>query len=80
MPDDYTPTTETVRTRYQVGAMNYIGCGAEFDRWLAAHDAETRRAALDEAAAIARTYDDGYGMTAVLVAEAIEGERVAANG
>lgn len=40
----YTPTTEAVRDRW--GKMTHLR--AEFDRWLAAHDAQVRAAALAE--------------------------------
>ena len=45
---DYTPTTEEVREDYALGRNEVVGAGwydqhrAEFDRWLAAHDAEKR--------------------------------------
>lgn len=38
---DYTPTTEEVRDRYMIDVYTF-GRAAEFDRWLAAHDAEVR--------------------------------------
>lgn len=49
---DYTPTTETVRERFADGfpRAGYIQALEDFDRWLAAHDAEVRAAALREAA------------------------------
>ena len=59
MTDDYTPTTEEVRGTYV--AYSFRDCfekpgptqpkgewGAEFDRWLAAHDAEVRAFVLAE--------------------------------
>ena len=44
--DDYTPTTEDVRL---IWIVSQTGCTAraEFDRWLAAHDAEVREQTLD---------------------------------
>ena len=45
---DYTPTTEEVREDYALGLNEGVGAGwydehrVEFDRWLAAHDAEKR--------------------------------------
>ena len=45
----YVPTTEEVRSMY--GGPRYE---AEFDRWLAAHDAEVRAQALNEAVASLR--------------------------
>lgn len=41
---DYTPTTETVRERFADGfpRFGYSQALADFDRWLAAHDAEVR--------------------------------------
>ena len=45
---DYTPTTEEVREEYALGLNEGVGAGwydehrVEFDRWLAAHDAEKR--------------------------------------
>ncbi len=45
---DYTPTTEEVREDYAIGLNEGVGAGwydhrrVEFDRWLAAHDAEKR--------------------------------------
>ena len=47
--DDYTPTTEDVRESYTYfrGAIPTVEHEAEFDRWLAAHDAEVREQTLD---------------------------------
>lgn len=50
---DYTPTTQAVRLNYiTANAGPYRGgeanAAAAFDRWLAAHDAEVRAAALAE--------------------------------
>lgn len=46
MADDYTPTTEVVRGRHNANATldsrTWRMADAEFDRWLAAHDAEKR--------------------------------------
>lgn len=44
---EFTPTTEYVKDDYQEAARMRLGAsyeesGAEFDRWLAAHDAEVR--------------------------------------
>ena len=39
---DYTPTTEEVRIKYRLSSGRQPGDFAEFDRWLAAHDAEVR--------------------------------------
>ena len=56
MAGEYTPTTEDVRLTYASDSWGNLreGWAAEFSRWLAAHDAETReqtlapiRAALD---------------------------------
>ena len=49
--NNYTPTTEEVREDYALGRNEVVGAGwydqhrAEFDRWLAAHDAEVLAAA-----------------------------------
>lgn len=49
MSTEYMPTTEEVRERYIDGfpidtwAVAREGCGTDFDRWLAAHDAVVRR-------------------------------------
>lgn len=61
MADEYTPTTGQVRNRYASGrrildardaCLTPVGeLDAEFDRWLAAHDAEIRR---DEREKVAR--------------------------
>ena len=51
---DYTPTTEDVREDYAIGRNEVIGAGwysqhrAEFDSWLAAHDAAIAHAAWSE--------------------------------
>lgn len=45
---DYTPTTEQIRERYEDGFDDYVTGLEDFDRWLAAHDAEVRVAALAE--------------------------------
>ena len=37
---DYTPTTEDMRCAVTHGTRDPLGAGAEFDRWLAAHDAQ----------------------------------------
>ena len=57
---NYTLTTEDVREAYANGVWN-DGVGrsgpevdTEFDRWLVAHDAAIRNAALEEAAVIAK--------------------------
>ena len=44
--EDFTPTTEDVRL---IWIISQTGCKAraEFDRWLAAHDAEVREQTLD---------------------------------
>ena len=44
--DDYTPSTEDVRL---IWIISQTGCTAraEFDAWLAAHDAEVREQTLD---------------------------------
>lgn len=49
---DYTPTTDQVKYRYQLDVGNspisgrsFDEAGLEFDRWLAAHDAEVLREA-----------------------------------
>ena len=39
---DYVPTTEEVRIKYRLSSGRQPGDFAEFDRWLAAHDAEKR--------------------------------------
>ena len=39
---DYTPTTEEVRIKYRLSSGRQPGDFAEFDRWLAAHDAVKR--------------------------------------
>lgn len=53
MSAEYTPTTEDVTTAALAGG---IYSEAEFDRWLAAHDAEVRAEALREAAKVSRAY------------------------
>lgn len=56
---DYTPTTEEVREDYALGRNEVVGAGwydqhrAEFDRWLAAHDAEVASKAWDEGVSVA---------------------------
>ena len=55
---DYTPTTEDVQAAYggravlgtPAMAANYEEAEAQFDRWLAAHDAKVKAEALREAA------------------------------
>lgn len=59
MTDEYTPTTEEVRSSFASNQFVQRGefefellaedeAGAEFDRWLAAHDAEVAAKAWDE--------------------------------
>ena len=47
----YTPTTDEVRASYAVDGIGApsLANGHRFDRWLAAHDAEVRAQALNEA-------------------------------
>ena len=47
--DDYTPSTEDVRESYTYfrGTIPTVEHTAEFDAWLAAHDAEVREQTLD---------------------------------
>ena len=52
---DYTPTTDEVRDRYawgrsDVGYVSYDEAEAEFDQWLAEHDAKVKADALRDAA------------------------------
>ena len=52
---DYTPTTDEVRDRYawgrsDVGYVSYDEAEAEFNQWLAAHDAKVKADALRDAA------------------------------
>jgi hypothetical protein len=48
---EYTPITETVRTRYiQHGNCGVKGDSEAFDRWLAEHDAEVAAKSLKDAA------------------------------
>jgi hypothetical protein len=60
---DYTPTTEQVRTavqRFYVPDLGYDSLSvAEFDRWLAEHDAEVAAKAIEKAVKVAedRAYD-----------------------
>ena len=63
MSDEYTPTTDYVRGSYVrwSGADDTCAEGPlerEFNRWLTAHDAEVRTAALEEAAGIAEKMID----------------------
>ena len=60
MSDEWTPTTEDIRTSWYDDWFPSLSYAA-FDRWLAAHDAEIRTATLEEAAGIAELYDKGYG-------------------
>ncbi len=58
---DYTPTTENIRSCYVYATEGYDGglaipeqqSKAEFDRWLAAHDAEVASKAWDEGVSVA---------------------------
>lgn len=52
----YVPTTEEVRASYAVDGIGApsLANGHRFDRWLAAHDAEVRAQALNEAVASLR--------------------------
>lgn len=52
---DYTPTTDRVRAMYvhdraDGETLSHGGATAEFDRWMAQHDAEVRKAVLNTAA------------------------------
>ncbi|WP_288870834.1 hypothetical protein [uncultured Microbacterium sp.] len=74
--NNYTPTTEQVRTEWIESGTNAPGprlhAAVAFDRWLAAHDAEVRARAFTSAAGIARSYDTGYDTTAASIAEALK--------
>ena len=52
MSEDYTPTTGAIRSGYAYYApdRDVVEMALTFDRWLTAHDAEIRTAALEEAA------------------------------
>lgn len=58
MSEPYTPTTEDIRAAYEnraiIGppamAADYEEAAAQFDRWLAAHDAKVKAEALREVA------------------------------
>lgn len=78
---DYTPDLEDVRDFYRDGRDGMASADflngehpfAEFDRWLAAHDAEVyRRGREDAALAISRVLlaNDGTGISAELLAAA----------
>lgn len=70
MPEDYTPTTEELRQKYATGAsgqhQRFSSAAVEFDRWLAAHDAEKDkriaglevRVAAHEKLGLAATYEE----------------------
>ena len=69
MSDKYTKMLEDIRSSYppsNFDRVTYPGLAWDriitiegFDRWLSAHDAETRIAALEEAAVIAEALDFG---------------------
>lgn len=59
---DYTPTTEEVREAAG-GSLNYI-TSDEFDRWLAAHDAEVRADEREESAR--RVFDEEQKVNPIL--------------
>jgi len=72
---EHTPTTEEIRTR-ATRSTTYPQFESptlreDWDRWLAAHDAEERGRAFAEAAGVARNYDTGYDTTAATIAEAL---------
>jgi hypothetical protein len=82
-----TPTTESVRNAYGwSGHDNYAESNRDeskacFDRWLAAHDAEIRTAALEEAAVITEHHWDKFYFPnkrhdASQIAAAIRAEKV----
>ena len=79
MSDEYTPTTEKVRNDYAYdwnGGFVDARYELQFDRWLAAHDAATRTAALEEAAEIADGIDDD-ALNPSLIGAAIRAAKVA---
>ena len=49
--EQYVPSDEEVAEHYIRNTLNPVADRAEFDRWLAAHDARVRRAAAREAEA-----------------------------
>jgi len=68
MADEYVPTTEEIRDYVEVGGeprpwmppepTKDAARAAAFDRWLAAHDAETRRDQAEKDAGIAESIRD----------------------
>lgn len=80
---EYTPTTESVRTAYAGAPAGVFARDAyntrsqEFDRWLAAHDAEVRAEAIEAAAVIADRYATAPGRPRVGV-ESIAARDIAA--
>jgi len=69
---EYTPTTKQIRERCITdpedeyhnpinAPANRLAAGREFDRWLAAHDAEVRRDAAAQALEHPETIDEGEG-------------------
>lgn len=50
MNEEYTVTTEQVRETYELGSRLPAQRRTDFDRWLAAHDAQVKAEALEEAA------------------------------
>lgn len=65
MTETYTPPTADVRQHYITGGLEFglspIVRAAEFDRWLAAHDAEVAATSLSQkVATLSRWIDDSY--------------------
>ena len=70
--DDYTPTTEDVRLIWIVSQTGRKA-RAEFDRWLAAHDAEVHEQAAQEIEAAAFRYAGDFEGGLFYAAEIVRG-------
>lgn len=83
MSDEYTPTTEQVLDNYVEGMSAFYGDSGQveyarqFDRWLAAHDAETRAKALEDLADRCTAASEHVGgMTTIAAFATAEAERI----
>ncbi len=77
MTDEYTPTTEDMRSAWQAFVGMERNTRPEFDRWLATHDREVAVKTLREAAQIVEdTARQGLGLATAAVRLRGEADRI----
>lgn len=81
MSEPYTPSVEEVRERFVDGfpidtwLISREQCGTDFDRWLAAHDAQVRRDQAEADAQIVEAERLGREWAAAAIRASVEGNK-----